>query len=186
MTTKKQILNLCQLFVRNYTVIKRWSRKLSYSSMVQMAHNKLYKYIYKKRTVIARRLNFLGIYQGIYFWSEYTVVFYHYKTLKAATAGIVVLTPPIFLKAKNFTYSLSPSLLTLLAKTYKNKNHCKGQFKENWSKKKKKRLLIACNEAAMIVYQNLSITAKVGVFLAAAEALLICYELTYLLNVLPE
>jgi hypothetical protein len=38
----------------------------------------------------------------------------------------------------------------------------------------------------MIFYQNLSITAKVGGFLAAAEALLKCYEETYLPNVLLE
>jgi hypothetical protein len=45
---------------------------------------------------------------------------------------------------------------------------------------------MACYEAATIVYQNLSITAKVGGFLAADEVLLKCYEKTDLLNVLPE
>ena len=35
---------------------------------------------------------------------------------------------------------------------------------------------MGCDEAATIFYQNLSITAKVGGFLAAAEALLKCYE----------
>jgi hypothetical protein len=35
---------------------------------------------------------------------------------------------------------------------------------------------MACDEVATIFYQNLSITAKVGGFLAAAEALLQCYE----------
>jgi hypothetical protein len=35
---------------------------------------------------------------------------------------------------------------------------------------------IPCDIAATIFYQNLSITAKVGGFLAAAEALLKCYE----------
>jgi hypothetical protein len=35
---------------------------------------------------------------------------------------------------------------------------------------------MACDEAAMIFYKNLSITAKVVGFLAAAEALLKCYE----------
>jgi hypothetical protein len=35
---------------------------------------------------------------------------------------------------------------------------------------------MACDEAVMIFYQNLSITAKIGSFLAAAEALLKCYE----------
>ncbi len=35
---------------------------------------------------------------------------------------------------------------------------------------------MACYEAAMIVYQNSSITAKVGGFLAAAEVLLKGYE----------
>ncbi len=141
--------------------MKRWSRKLSYSSMVQTAHsivlwvaqndrenpytiqgaseNKL-KNSNKKRTVIARRVNFWEFIRHLFLiWIH--CCFHYYKTLKAvatATAGIVVLTPPIFPKAKNITYSLSPSLLRLLAKTYKNKNHCKGQFKENWSKKKKK------------------------------------------------
>ncbi len=35
---------------------------------------------------------------------------------------------------------------------------------------------IEMNEAAMIFYQNWSITAKVGGFLTAAEVLLKCYE----------
>ncbi len=35
---------------------------------------------------------------------------------------------------------------------------------------------MACNEAATIFYQNLSITVKDGGFLAAAAALLKCYE----------
>jgi hypothetical protein len=44
------------------------------------------------------------------------------------------------------------------------------------AKNRKKGFQIACNEVATIFYQNLSITAKVGGFLAAAEALLKCYE----------
>jgi hypothetical protein len=40
----------------------------------------------------------------------------------------------------------------------------------------KKGFHVACYEAATIVYQNLSITAKVSGFLAAAEVLLKCYE----------
>jgi hypothetical protein len=39
-----------------------------------------------------------------------------------------------------------------------------------------KGFLIACDVAATIFYQNLSITAKVCCFLATAEALLKCYE----------
>jgi hypothetical protein len=35
---------------------------------------------------------------------------------------------------------------------------------------------MACDEAATIFYQNLSITAKVGGFLPASEVLLKCYE----------
>jgi hypothetical protein len=46
------------------------------------------------------------------------------------------------------------------------------------AKKLKKRLLscLLQYEAATIVYQNLSITAEVGGFLATAEVLLKCYE----------
>jgi hypothetical protein len=44
------------------------------------------------------------------------------------------------------------------------------------AKKYIKGFLIACNVAATIFYQNLSITTKVSCFLAAAEALLKCYE----------
>jgi hypothetical protein len=44
------------------------------------------------------------------------------------------------------------------------------------AKKYKKGFYIVCDEAATIFYQNLSITAKVGGFLVAAEALLKCYE----------
>jgi hypothetical protein len=44
------------------------------------------------------------------------------------------------------------------------------------AKNRKKGFKIACNEAATIFYQNLSITTKVGGFLGAAEALLKCYE----------
>jgi hypothetical protein len=58
-------------------------------------------------------------------------------------------------------------------KKIKAKNYIKGFY-------------IACNVAATVFYQNLSITAKVGGFLATAEALLKCHELIYLLNVLPE
>jgi hypothetical protein len=43
-------------------------------------------------------------------------------------------------------------------------------------KNRKKGFKIAYDEAATIFYQNLSITAKVSVFLAAAETLLKCYE----------
>jgi hypothetical protein len=35
---------------------------------------------------------------------------------------------------------------------------------------------MAWDEAATIFYQNMSITVKIGGFLAAAEALLKCYE----------
>jgi hypothetical protein len=44
------------------------------------------------------------------------------------------------------------------------------------AKKLKKGFLIACDEAAMIFFQNLSVKTKVSGFLAAAEALLKCYE----------
>jgi len=44
------------------------------------------------------------------------------------------------------------------------------------AKKIEKRPLIACDKAATIFYQNLSITAKVGGFLTAAEVLLKCYD----------
>jgi hypothetical protein len=43
-------------------------------------------------------------------------------------------------------------------------------------KNRKKGFKIACDEMAMIFYQNLSITAKVCGFLTAAEVLLKCYE----------
>ncbi len=43
-------------------------------------------------------------------------------------------------------------------------------------KNRNKGFLIAYNEATTIFYQNLSITVEVGGFLAAAEALLKCYE----------
>jgi hypothetical protein len=44
------------------------------------------------------------------------------------------------------------------------------------AKKLKKRLLNYLDEAATIFYQNLSISANVGGFLAVAEGLLKCYE----------
>ncbi len=49
-------------------------------------------------------------------------------------------------------------------------------WRKSKQKNKNQRFQIACNEAATIFYQNLSITAKVGGFLAAVEALLKCYE----------
>jgi len=45
---------------------------------------------------------------------------------------------------------------------------------------------MGCGEAATIFCQNLLITAKVGGFLAAVEALLKCFEQKFLLNILPE
>jgi hypothetical protein len=57
-----------------------------------------------------------------------------------------------------------------LAKNLHKQKSLLGQCEENESKKTEKRLL------KRFVYQNLSITAKVGGFLAAVEALLKCYE----------
>jgi hypothetical protein len=48
--------------------------------------------------------------------------------------------------------------------------------KKNKAKKYKKAFKLPAIKWQRFFYQNLSITAKVGGFLAAAEALLKCYE----------
>jgi hypothetical protein len=97
-------------------------------------------------------------------------------------AVIVVLTPPppIFYHFRNPKFNLQP--LTFTFETFGKKFAKIKIFSRVNAKKIKKYMYI--NKALKLpaikqrhfFYQNLSITVKVGVFLAAAEALLIRYE----------
>jgi hypothetical protein len=106
-----------------------------------------------------------------------------------ATAAIVLLTLANFYYFGRQKFNFQPLSFTFetfgkrLAET---KIVARVNVKKIKAKKLKKGFQIACGEAAMIFYQNLSITAKVGGFLAAVEALLKCFEQKYLLNILPE
>jgi hypothetical protein len=69
------------------------------------------------------------------------------------------------LEDQNLTFSLSPSLLRPLAKNLqKQKSVASVEVKEIKAQKKKKGFYIACDEAATIFYQNLSIMKRVAVF----------------------
>jgi hypothetical protein len=88
-----------------------------------------------------------------------------------ATAGIVVLTPANFYHFRRPKFNFQP--LSFTFETFRKKlAETKIVARVNVKKIKSKQ----CDEAATIFYQNLSITVKVGSFLAAAEAWLKCYE----------
>jgi hypothetical protein len=96
-----------------------------------------------------------------------------------ATAAIVLLTSANFyhFRRPNFNFQpLSFTLETFGKKLAETKIVARINVKKIKAKKLKKGFQIACGEAATILYQNFSITAKVGCFLAAVEALLKCYE----------
>jgi hypothetical protein len=137
----------------------------------------------KKRMATARRLIFFGISQGIHCWSDYTVFFHHYKTLKAvakATGAIVVLTPANFYHFRRPKFNFQPLSFTFETfgkKLAKTKIVARVNVKKIKAKKKEKGLEMTCDEAATAFYQNLSITVRwSGGFLAPAEALLKFYE----------
>ncbi len=101
------------------------------------------------------------------------------------TAAIVLLTPANFYHFQRRKFNFQPLSFTFETfgkKLAETKIVAMVNVKKIKAKKKIKDFLIACDVAATIVYQNLSIKAKVSCFLATAEALL----KTYLLNVLPE
>jgi hypothetical protein len=110
-----------------------------------------------------------------------TLLFSSFKTLKAvamATAAIVVLTPANFYHFRGPKFNFQPLSFTFETfgeKLAETKIVARINVKKIKAKKLKKGFNIACDEVATIFYQNLSITAKVGGFLAAAEALLKCY-----------
>jgi hypothetical protein len=84
-----------------------------------------------------------------------------------ATAAIVVLIPANFYHFQRPKFNFQP--LSFTFETFgKNLQKTKIVARVNVKKIKAK--------SGNIFYQNLSITAKVGGFLAAAEALLKCYE----------
>jgi hypothetical protein len=96
-----------------------------------------------------------------------------------ATATIVVLTPVNFYHFRRPKFNFQPVSFTFEItgkKFVETKIVARVNVKKIKEKKLKKGFQIACDEAATIFYQNLSIPAKVGGFLPAAEALLKCYE----------
>jgi hypothetical protein len=106
-----------------------------------------------------------------------TLFFHRCKTLKAvatATAAIVLLTPANFYHFRRPKLNFQP--LSFTFDTFGKKLVARINVKKIKAKKLKKGFQIACSEAATIFYQNLSIAAKVGIFLAAVEALLKCFE----------
>ncbi len=95
------------------------------------------------------------------------------------TAGIVLLTPANFYHFRRPKFNFQPLSFTFETfgkKLAETKIVARVNVKKIKAKKIKKGFTIACGEAAMIFYQNFSITAKVGGFLAAGEALPKCYE----------
>jgi hypothetical protein len=96
-----------------------------------------------------------------------------------ATGAIVLLTPANFYhfqRRKFYFQPLSFTFETFGKKLAETKIVARVNVKKIKAKKIDKRLLNPRDIAATIFYQNLSITAKVGGFLAAAEALLKRYE----------
>ncbi len=99
--------------------------------------------------------------------------------MATATAAIVLLTPANFYHFRRPKFNFQPLSFTFepfgkkLAET---KIVARVNVKKIKAKKLKKGFQIACGEAATIFYQSLSITAKVGGFSAAVEALLKCFE----------
>ncbi len=94
--------------------------------------------------------------------------------MATATAAIVLLTPDNFYHFRRPKFNFQP--LSFTFETFgKTLAETKIVARVNVKKIKAKKLT-ACGEAATIFYQNLSITAKVGGFLAAVEALLKCFE----------
>ena len=99
--------------------------------------------------------------------------------MATATAAIVLLTPANYYHFQRQKFNFQPLSFTFETfgkKLAETKIVAMVNVKKIKAKKIKKGFTIACGEAAMIFYQNFSITAKVGGFLAAAEALLKCYE----------
>jgi hypothetical protein len=103
------------------------------------------------------------------------------------TAAIVVLTPANFyhfrrpkfnFKPLSFTFGgLSLSLLRPLAKNLqKQKSLLRSMERKSKQKSRKKAFKSPAMKRQRFFYQTLSITAKVGGFLTAAEVLLKCYE----------
>ena len=95
------------------------------------------------------------------------------------TAAIVLLTPANFYHFRRPKFNFQPLSFTLETfgkKLAETKIIASVNMKKIEAKKLKKVFEIACGEVATIFYQNLSITAKVGGFLAADEALLKCFE----------
>jgi hypothetical protein len=95
----------------------------------------------------------------------------------ATAAAIVVLTPANFYHFQRPKFIFQP--LSLTFETFGKKRaetKIVARVNVNKMKNRKKGFPIACDEVAKIFYQNLSITEKVGGFLAAAEVLLKCYE----------
>jgi hypothetical protein len=96
-----------------------------------------------------------------------------------ATAAIVLLTPANFyhFRRPKFNFqTLSFTFETFGKKLAETKIVARVNVKKIKGKKWEKGFYVACGEVATIFYQNLSITVKVGSFLAAVEALLKCYE----------
>jgi hypothetical protein len=101
------------------------------------------------------------------------------KAVTTATAAIVLLTPANFYHFRRPKFNFQPLSFTFETfgkKLAETKIVARVNLKKIKAKKLKKGFQIACGEAATIFYQNLSITAKVGGFLAAVEALLKCFE----------
>jgi hypothetical protein len=96
-----------------------------------------------------------------------------------ATVAIVLLTPANFYHFRRPKFNFQPLSFTFETfgkKLAETKIVARVNVKKIKAKKIEKRLLNRLGEAATIFYQNLSITAKVDIFLAAVEALLKCYE----------
>ncbi len=93
--------------------------------------------------------------------------------------AIVLLTPANFYHFQRRKFNFQPLSFTFETsgkKLAETKIVARVNVKKIKAKKYIKGIQIACNVAATIFYQKLSIAAKVGGFLAAAEALLKCYE----------
>jgi hypothetical protein len=98
-----------------------------------------------------------------------------------ATVAIVVLTPANFYHFRRPKFNFQPLSFTFetfgkkLAET-KIIARVNGKIIKAKNRKKAFKLPVMKRQKNTIFYQNLSITAKVGCFLAAAEVLLKCYE----------
>jgi hypothetical protein len=93
------------------------------------------------------------------------------------TAAIVLLTPANFYHFQRRKFNFQPLSFTFETfgkKLAETKIVARVNVKKN--KQKKNKRLLNRDEAATIFYQNLSIMAKVGGFLATPETLLKCYE----------